>query len=183
MSIHQRFKELFFALNTNGAQFSKKLKVSSTSINKILQGNSLPSSKIIIPLIENYPEVNIYWLLVGEGEMFRDIEAFKKATNSKNTIIHNSKLTNSNNTNTGDNTVIQSENDSKLKELKAEIKSLKVEIKSLKKEIQIEQTANQLLRESKLILEESKSVLEGNIATLENQIKDKEMIISLLQGK
>ncbi|BDS12715.1 hypothetical protein [Aureispira anguillae] len=136
MTIHQRFKELLFALNTNGSQFSKKINVSSTSINKIIQGNGLPSSKIIIPLIENYPEVNIYWLLVGEGEMFREGTAKNKQAEGKTDI-----------NSTTDNIQIQ---------------KLTTEIKYLKKEIK---------------------VLEASNTTLSNQIKDKDMIISLLQKK
>ncbi|WMX15910.1 helix-turn-helix domain-containing protein [Aureispira sp. CCB-E] len=178
MSISERLKLYLFYSKKNVTQLADELGVTQSAFNRIVKGDGLPSSKVLTPLAEM--GININWLLIGAGEMMQ--EGYQPNKDG-NTIINNSKLTNSNNTNTGDNTVIQSENDSKLKELKAEIKSLKVEIKSLKKEIQIEQTANQLLRESKLILEESKSVLEGNIATLENQIKDKEMIISLLQGK
>lgn len=171
MTISERFKTYLFFSKKNVTQLAEEIGVTQSALNRVVKGEVLPSSKVLIPL--GKLGLNINWLLLGAGEMMQ--EGYQPNKDG-NTIINNSKLTNSNNTNTGDNTVIQSENDSKLKELKAEIKNLKIEIKSLKKEIQAGEIANQLLQESKL-------VLEGSIATLENQIKDKEMIISLLQGK
>jgi transcriptional regulator with XRE-family HTH domain len=131
MSVQERFRELLFALNKNAAQLAKELSTSPTAIGNILKGDSLPSSKIIIPLIEKYPEINIYWLLVGEGKTFR------KETNENKQVGGNK------------------DDDSKIQKLTTEIKYLKKEIK----------------------------VLEASNTTLSNQIKDKDMIISLLQKK
>ena len=164
MSISERLKLYLFHSKKNTTQLADELGVTQSAFNRIVKGDGLPSSKVLTPLAEM--GLNINWLLVGAGEMMQEGQIISK---DNNTIIQNSKLTNSNNTNTGDNTVVQTGEDSKTEGLKAEVKSLKKEIKSIK-------ASNQ-------ILQDSKAVLEGAIATLENQIKDKEMIISLLQGK
>ena len=164
MSISERLKVLLFSQKKNVKQLAKEINVTQSALNKVARGEAMPSSKVLIPLAEI--GVNINWLLVGAGEMMQEGHTISK---DNNTIIQNSKLTNSNNTNTGDNTVVQTGEDSKTE-------ALKIEVKSLKKEIKIIKASNQ-------ILQESKTVLEGSIATLENQIKDKEMIISLLQDK
>jgi len=171
MTIAERLKTYLFYSKKNVTQLAEEIKVTQSALNRVVKGEVLPSSKVLTPLAEM--GININWLLIGAGEMMQEGYQSNK---DGNTVINNSKLTNSNNTNTGDNTVVQTGENSKTELLKAEIKNLKLEIKSLKKEVKAEQTANQLLQESK-------SVLEGSIATLENQIKDKEMIISLLQGK
>jgi transcriptional regulator with XRE-family HTH domain len=164
MSISERLKLYLFYSKKNVTQLAEELGVTQSAFNRIVKGDGLPSSKVLTPLAEM--GLNINWLLIGAGEMMQ--EGYR-SNKDGNMIISNSKLTNSNNRNTGDNTVVQTGEDSKTELLKAEIKSLKKEIKSIK-------ASNQLLQESK-------AVLEGSIATLENQIKDKEMIISLLQGK
>lgn len=164
MTIAERLKTYLFYSKKNVTQLAEEIKVTQSALNRVVKGEVLPSSKVLTPLAEM--GININWLLIGAGEMMQ--EGFQ-STKDGNTVINNSKLTNSNNTNTGDNTVVQTEGDSKTELLKAEVKSLKKEIKSIKANNQI--------------LQDSKAVLEGAIATLENQIKDKEMIISLLQGK
>jgi transcriptional regulator with XRE-family HTH domain len=70
MAIHTRFKELLDSLKVNGNQLAKELNLSQTSISRILGGNTLPSSKVLIPLAKKYPKINLTWLLIGEGEMF-----------------------------------------------------------------------------------------------------------------
>ena len=70
MAIHTRFKELLDCFKVNGNQLAKELNLSQTSISRILGGDTLPSSKVLIPLAKKYPKINLTWLLIGEGEMF-----------------------------------------------------------------------------------------------------------------
>lgn len=70
MSVHQRFEELLRELKSNGTKLAKELDVSQTAISRILNGSTLPSSRVLIPLLEKYPRVNLTWLLVGKGSMF-----------------------------------------------------------------------------------------------------------------
>lgn len=69
MPVKQRFKSLVDFFNKNATTFANDLNVSKTAITRIINGDTLPSSKILIPLGEKL-KVNLNWLLLGEGEMF-----------------------------------------------------------------------------------------------------------------
>ncbi|WMX17065.1 MULTISPECIES: helix-turn-helix domain-containing protein [unclassified Aureispira] len=70
MSINQRFKEIVSALEINASQLAKKLDVTRPTITRIINGVNEPSAKILAPLLKAYPQLDIKWLLIGEGEMF-----------------------------------------------------------------------------------------------------------------
>lgn len=69
MTTNQRLKELLYALNINATELATRLSVTKSTISSALNGNSLPSSKVLMPLGEVF-NVNINWLLLGQGEMF-----------------------------------------------------------------------------------------------------------------
>lgn len=70
MAISERFTILLEILNENPNSMSKKLGVSQTAVSRIAAGEYEPSSKVLIPLLKQYPTINITWLLVGQGDMF-----------------------------------------------------------------------------------------------------------------
>lgn len=69
MSVQERFKKLLFALETNGSTLAKQINVSQPSIARIMSGDTYPSHKVLVPLIEKY-NVDANWLLTGKGKMF-----------------------------------------------------------------------------------------------------------------
>lgn len=158
MTISERLKEYLFLSKKNVTQLAEEIEITQSALNRVVKGDVLPSSKVLIPL--GKLGVNINWLLLGEGDMMKEIEGTHDVAGDNNTIISNSKLNNSNNRNT--NTAPKKEKKAKLEKLQHEIDTLKIK--------------NQALEETNQALKESKAVLE-------NQIKDKEMIISLLQNK
>lgn len=82
MEIGERLKIFISSTGKNVAQLSRELDLSQTSIKRLIDGHSLPSSKTLIPLIKKYPSLNLYWLLIGEGEMLRG-EKEKEIDNSE----------------------------------------------------------------------------------------------------
>ena len=137
MSISQRFKTLLFNLDLNARELANELSVAQSTVSKSISGDTLPSSKMLIPLGEKL-NVNVNWLLFGNGEMFLsgqistnhkiingDNNHTQVGNNSKNTINSNNNLINSNNSN---NTEVES--------LKKDNKSLNKEIKSLNRVIE-----------------------------------------------
>ena len=162
-SINERFDELIFFLRTSATQLAKELNISQTSMSRTLRGDTLPSSKILIPLLEAYPQINMNWLLIGQGEMLITISSSEGTID--NTIVTQGNVKNTINANNSNN----AKNDSKIQQLEAEVKHLKKEIKALNTTIKSLHATNKAINETK--------------STLENQIKDKELIISMLQGK
>jgi len=70
MSVHQRFSEMLKELKSNPTKLAKAIKITPPTIHSIVSGSSLPSAKVLMPLIEVYPSVNLNWLLSGKGKMF-----------------------------------------------------------------------------------------------------------------
>lgn len=69
MTTNQRLKELLYTLDITATELAAKLNVTKSTISSALNGNSLPSSKVLMPLGDVF-NVNINWLLLGQGEMF-----------------------------------------------------------------------------------------------------------------
>lgn len=72
MDIGKRLKIFLSSIGKNGTQLARELNLAQASIRRTLEGTTLPSSKTLIPLIKKYPSLNLYWLLLGEGEMLRE---------------------------------------------------------------------------------------------------------------
>ena len=72
MTIGERFHIFIEHTGQNPAEMARKLNTSRTTITRIIDGTNLPSSKILVPLIEQHPELNLYWLLKGIESMIRE---------------------------------------------------------------------------------------------------------------
>lgn len=70
MSINQRFSILMKELNFYPSSLAKEIGVSQSSIKQVVDGENLPSAKVLVPLLEKFPLINMNWLLLGTGEMF-----------------------------------------------------------------------------------------------------------------
>lgn len=65
-----RLKTLLAALKLSGAAFGARLGYSKTAISQIISGVRSVSDGFVYRLSAKFPEVNIEWLLNGNGEMF-----------------------------------------------------------------------------------------------------------------
>lgn len=81
MSVDERIREIMFFYRKSGADLAKDLGITKATIGRTLKGETLPSSKFLIPLGEKLG-VSIDWLLFGEGEMLR--EKKENAASSEN---------------------------------------------------------------------------------------------------
>lgn len=66
--------------------------VSSTMYNKYIKNISIPGADIIGKILKNFPEYNMEWLLLGEGEMKKSLfqqAAESNANYNKNGITKN----------------------------------------------------------------------------------------------
>lgn len=55
--------------NLSNAEFAEKLGISTSSLSHIMSERNKPSLPLIMSIHEAYPEINLYWLMFGEGEM------------------------------------------------------------------------------------------------------------------
>lgn len=97
MPVNDRFKELIKVLSFTPNSLSKELNVTQPTIKKLEKGETLPNAKVLIPLLERY-NVNINWLLGGQGKMFLDGEESSidktDSSNSRNSTCTDVKLLN-----------------------------------------------------------------------------------------
>lgn len=54
----------------SASSFSEKIGVGRSSISHILSGRNKPSLDFILKILKEFPEVNLYWLMNGKGEIF-----------------------------------------------------------------------------------------------------------------
>ena len=66
--IGDRIKKLIELLNTDARHFAEKLGVEPSSISHLINGRNKPSFTFLQKLAKTLPEVNIIWLLTGDGE-------------------------------------------------------------------------------------------------------------------
>ncbi len=65
-----RLQQLIKALKTNQTGFADMVNVSQSNINKMVRGVKGISKTVINALLLGHKNVNVHWLLTGEGEIF-----------------------------------------------------------------------------------------------------------------
>jgi hypothetical protein len=72
-TVNERLKVFINFLDLNANSFSQSIgNNSNVVISKILRGASQPSFSTLEKIKESYPDINIDWLLSGEGKMMLD---------------------------------------------------------------------------------------------------------------
>jgi transcriptional regulator with XRE-family HTH domain len=75
MTVNQRFEKMLEVLKILPAHFAKKVGTDKNTVGNILSGKTkLPKADLFISIAKFFPEINLRWLLLGEGEMFSDKE-------------------------------------------------------------------------------------------------------------
>jgi transcriptional regulator with XRE-family HTH domain len=70
--------------NLSASAFADKINVQRSSLSHLLSGRNKPSLDFIIKVIEEFPEVDLYWILNGKG-------TFPKSEKSSTSDFINSK--------------------------------------------------------------------------------------------
>lgn len=79
MSVKERLKNYIKHIGISIIDFEKSINVSNGYVNSISKG--IGNDKISL-IVENYPNLNLDWLLTGKGDMLRtDIEEVDKTMN------------------------------------------------------------------------------------------------------
>lgn len=72
--------------------FADEIGVQRSSISHLLSGRNRPSLDFVMKLVNAYPEVNLYWLLKGEGSFPDDVstkkESHKKVEPEEKVVDH-----------------------------------------------------------------------------------------------
>ena len=73
MTIIDRLRMILERVNLTPGNFADKIGVAPATISHILSGrNKYPSAEVMLRLHETYPEIDLNWLLTGEGTLIKD---------------------------------------------------------------------------------------------------------------
>ena len=73
-----RLKKIMAYYNENATSFSEKIGVQRSSISHILSERNKPSLEFILKVLSSYQEINLYWLLNGQGEFLMNQSNYLK---------------------------------------------------------------------------------------------------------
>jgi len=75
----KRLEILLEFYNLSASVFADKMGVQRSGLSHLMSGRNKPSLDFVMKIVENFPEVDLYWLLNGEGN-------FPKTEIKENTI-------------------------------------------------------------------------------------------------
>lgn len=85
--IKDRILKLLTNENLSSSKFADMVGVQRSSISHILSGRNKPSLDFLQKVLSSFPSINADWLIVGKGEMFKNLRQteinFNKTENSK----------------------------------------------------------------------------------------------------
>jgi len=64
----KRLKKVIEFYQLSASSFAEKINVQRSSISHLLSGRNKPSLDFVIKVLDTFEEVDMYWLLKGEGE-------------------------------------------------------------------------------------------------------------------
>lgn len=87
MTIGKRFALILKEKGVTQKSFSERIGYREQSISKLIKGQTQsPRADLIVQVAISFPDVNLRWLLIGEGEMYIG------HPNNENLQIENSRL-------------------------------------------------------------------------------------------
>ena len=78
--MNDRLQQFLTAENINQAQFADSIGVARASVSHILAGRNKPGYDFIQNMLKRYPDLNVEWLLTGQGKMYKSRTKEQKAS-------------------------------------------------------------------------------------------------------
>ncbi|MFM1877456.1 MAG: hypothetical protein RLZZ241_322 [Bacteroidota bacterium] len=89
-SIIIRLEELLAHYDLSASAFAEAIGVQRSSISHLMSGRNKPSLEFVLKVISKFPEVDLYWLLLGLGEIkkqsFTETQQIPNLTNEDNIV-------------------------------------------------------------------------------------------------
>lgn len=80
--MNTRLKQFIAAENISQSQFADAIKVVRASVSHVLSGRNKPGYDFITAIMNAYPNLNMEWLMLGKGKMYKtqDLSSGESAT-------------------------------------------------------------------------------------------------------
>lgn len=85
----KRLKIIIDYYKISAAILAEKINVQPSSISHILSGRNKPSLDFVLKVLKNFPDVELYWLLNGDGDFPKKEEALKPTPTLNITSLEN----------------------------------------------------------------------------------------------
>lgn len=71
--MNTRLKQFLAAENISQSHFADTIRVVRASVSHVLSGRNNPSYEFIRAIMLAYPDLNMEWLLLGKGKMYKEV--------------------------------------------------------------------------------------------------------------
>lgn len=78
----ERLEKVIQFHGLSASQFADRIGVQRSGISHLLTGRNKPSLEFVMKVVAEFPEVNLYWLLYGQGS-FPEMEKENDSTSTK----------------------------------------------------------------------------------------------------
>lgn len=85
--MNNRLKQFLAAENITQAQFADTIKVVRASVSHVLAGRNNPSFDFLKAMMQNYPSLNMEWLMFGKGRMYKDQQQNNQNTKENSVLF------------------------------------------------------------------------------------------------
>ncbi|MGL2994511.1 helix-turn-helix transcriptional regulator [Flavobacterium sp. TSSA_36] len=82
----QRLEILLDYYNLNAATFADKIGVQRSSLSHLLSGRNKPSLDFVLKIIEKFPEIDLYWILLGKGNFPKQEDRYDDLSENSNIL-------------------------------------------------------------------------------------------------
>ena len=89
----KRLEILMEHFGMNASSFADKIGVQRSSISHLLSGRNKPSLDFVMKILDIFPDINLYWILNGKGNLLKDEVDFLETFQSKKEEDHTPILT------------------------------------------------------------------------------------------
>lgn len=84
----KRLEILLEYYGLNASAFADKIGVQRSSMSHLLSGRNKPSLDFILKILEVFPEIDLYWILIGKGNFPDHDKNFEKLKSPTSTSLH-----------------------------------------------------------------------------------------------
>jgi len=89
----KRLEILMEHFGMNASSFADKIGVQRSSISHLLSGRNKPSLDFVLKIMDIFPDINLYWILNGKGNLLNEEVDFLKKFQQQNEEDHAPILT------------------------------------------------------------------------------------------
>ena len=81
--MNNRLKQFLAAENISQSQFADTIKVVRASVSHVLSGRNKPGYDFITAIMAAYPHLNMEWLMLGRGKMYKQEQMTQPSSDSR----------------------------------------------------------------------------------------------------